>query len=64
MVWVTNETGLHITFARVINFTPFNSHTMPFFKKCNILKFADIINVGSCIFINNCFSNDPFSIFH
>ena len=27
-----------------------------FFKNCNILKFADIINVESCIFVNNCFN--------
>ena len=32
-----------------MNFAPFNAHTTPFFKNCNILKFADIINVESCI---------------
>ena len=41
---------------RFINFAPFNAHTEPFFKNCNILKFADIINVESCIFVNNCFN--------
>ena len=35
-----------------MNFTPFN-----------ILKFADTINVKSCISINNCFNKDSFSIF-
>ena len=39
-----------------MNFTPFNAHTEPFFKNYNILKFADIINVESCIFVNNCFN--------
>ena len=34
-----------------MNFAPFNAHTTTLFKSCNILKFADIINVESCIFI-------------
>ena len=46
-----------------MNFVPFNAHSTPLFKNCNILKFADIINVESCIFINNCFNRDSFSIF-
>ena len=32
---------------RIMNFAPFNAHTAPLFKNCNILKFADIINVES-----------------
>ena len=48
---------------RIMNFAPFNAHTTPLFKNCNILKFADIINVESCIFINNCFNKDSFSTF-
>ena len=47
-----------------MNFAPFNAHTTPLFKNCNILKFADTINVESCIFINNCFNKDSFSIFN
>ena len=47
-----------------MNFAPFNAHTKPWFKNCNILKFADIVNVESCIFINNCFNKDSFSIFN
>ena len=47
-----------------MNFASFNAHTTPLFKNCNILKFADIINVESCIFINNCFNRDSFSIFN
>ena len=34
------------------------------FKNCNVLKFADIINVESCIFTNNYFNKDSFSIFN
>ena len=50
--------------VRIMNFAPFNAHTATFFKNCNILNFADItINVESCIFINNCFNKDSFSIF-
>ena len=45
-----------------MNFALFNAHTAPLFKNCNSLKFADIINVESCIFINNCFSGNSFSI--
>ena len=41
-----------------MNFALFNAHTAPLFKNCNSLKFADIINVESCIFINNCFNRD------
>ena len=53
-----------------MNFSPFNAHTTPLFKNCNILIFsivmifADIINVESCIFVNNCFNKDSFSIFN
>ena len=49
---------------RIMNFASFNAHTTPLLKNCNILKFADIINVESCIFINNCFNRDSFSIFN
>ena len=36
------------------------------FKNCNILKFAGIINLESCVFINNCFkyNKDSFPIFN
>ena len=47
-----------------MNFVPFNAHTTPLFKNCNILEFADIRKVESCFFINNCFNKDPFSIFN
>ena len=46
---------------RIMNFALFNAHTTPLFKNCSILKFADIINVESCIFINNCFDKDSLS---
>ena len=45
-------------------FAPFNAHTTPLFKSCNILKFADIINVENCTFRSNCFNRDSFSIFN
>ena len=47
-----------------MNHAPFNVHTTNLFKNCNISKFTDIINVESCIFINNCFNKDSFSIFN
>ena len=43
-----------------MNFVAFNAHTTSLFKNCTILKFADIINVESCIFINNCFNKGSF----
>ena len=49
---------------RIMNFVPFNAHTTPLLKNCNVLNFADVINVESCIFINNCFNRDSFSIFN
>ena len=49
---------------RIMNFAPFNAHTTLLFKNCNILKLADVINVESCIFINNYFNRDFFSIFN
>ena len=49
---------------RIMNFESFNAHITSLFKNCNILKVADIINVESCIFINNCFNQDSFSIFN
>ena len=45
-------------------FAPFNAHATPLFKNCNILKFANIIQIESFIFINNCFNKDSFSIFN
>ena len=47
-----------------MNFAPFNAHTTPLFKNCNILKFADTISVESCVFINNCFNKDSFTTFN
>ena len=47
-----------------MNLAPFNTHTTLLSKNCNILKFADIINVESFIFINNCFNRDSFSIYN
>ena len=47
-----------------MNFVLLNAHTTPLLKNCNILKFADIINVESYIFINNCFNKDYFSVFN
>ena len=47
-----------------MNFVPFNAHTTPLFENCNILKFADIVNVQSCIFINKYFKKDYFLIFN
>ena len=53
-----------------MDFSPFNAHTTPLFKNCNILIFsivmifADIINVESWIFVNNCFNKDSLSIFN
>ena len=44
-----------------MNSPPFNAHTTPLFKYCNILKFADTINVESCVFLNNCFYKDSFN---
>ena len=49
---------------KIMNFAPFNAHTTLLFKNCNILKFADIIYVESCIFINNCFNRDSFLIYN
>ena len=54
---------LHDKALRTINFPPFNTHTSPSFKICNILKFIDIANAECCIFVNNCFNRDSFSIF-
>ena len=42
-----------------MDITPFNAK-----KNCNILKFDNIINVESCIFISNCFKRDSFQIFN
>ena len=47
-----------------MNFVPFNAHTTPLLKNCNVLNFADVINVESCIFINNWFNRDSFSNFN
>ena len=46
-----------------MNFAPFNAHTTRLFKNRNILKFVDIINIESYIFINNRFNKDSFSVF-
>ena len=47
-----------------MNFAPFNAHITPLYKNCNILKFTDIINVESCVFVNNWFNKNSFSIFN
>ena len=49
---------------RFTNFAPFDAHTTPLPENFNILKFVDIINIESRIFIKNCFNKDSFSIFN
>ena len=49
---------------RITHFAPFNAHATPLSKNFNILKFADIINNESCIFIKNYFNESSFSIFN
>ena len=49
---------------RMMNFAIFNAHATPLFKNCNVLKFSDLTNVESCVFINNCFNKDSFSLFN
>ena len=46
-----------------MHFATSNAHTTPLFYNSRILKFADIIHTESCVFINNCFNKDSFSIF-
>ena len=46
-----------------MNFACFNARTRSLLKKRNILKFVDIINVESYIFINNYFNKDSFLSF-
>ena len=45
-----------------MNFVLFNTYTKALFKNSNVSNFSDIINFESCIFINNYFDMDPFSI--
>ena len=40
---------------RIMNFAPLNAHTTPLFKNCNILKFADTINVEKLYFNKSLF---------
>ena len=46
----------------LMNFVRFNAHTTPLVKNVYILKFSDIKNVESYIFINNCFNKDSLLI--
>ena len=48
---------------RIMHFVQFNSHTSSLFYNSNILKFIDIIYIGNCVFINNCFNKDSFAVF-
>ena len=50
---------------KIINFAPFNAYTSPLSKTCNILKFTNIVNVESCIFVNARipYNKSSFSIF-
>ena len=48
---------------KIMHFAQFNSHTLPSFYNSNKLKFIDIIYTESCVFINNCFNEDSFTIF-
>ena len=47
-----------------MNFAPFCTFSYTFVQNCNSLNFAVMINVESCIFINNCFNRGSFSIFN
>ena len=50
--------------STIMNFAHFNTYTAPLFKNFNILKFANTINIQSCIFIKNYFNKISFSIFN
>ena len=43
---------------RIMSFTPFDSHSLPYFQDCNIFKFCDVVNIEACNFINNCFNSN------
>ena len=43
---------------RIMGFTPFNSHSLPYFQDYNIFKFCDVVNIEVCTFINNCFNSN------
>ena len=48
---------------RIMLLAPFYAHNAHLFKNCNILQYIDIINIKSCVFVNKCLKNNPFSIF-
>ena len=46
-----------------MTFTLFNARTAPLLKNYNIFKHIDIVNTGSCVFLNKYLNNNSFSIF-
>ena len=40
--------------VRIINNTPYNEHSDPLFKKCNILKVTDLYKYQACLFYFKC----------
>ena len=48
---------------RIICFAKFNIHTTHLFRRIKIIRFADLVSVENCIFINKCFSCKSCSVF-
>ena len=49
--------------VHIICFAKFNDHTTQPFCKMKIIKFADLVSIENCIFINKCFSYKSYSAF-
>ena len=49
--------------VKIINFPPFHAHSSAYFHGRNILNFCNIVNIEAYFLINNCFSNNSFSVF-
>ena len=54
---------LQKTAIRILHSAAYRDHTSPLFHRSKVLKFVDIVSLENCIFVNQCFNDEAFSLF-
>ena len=47
---------------RILHSAAYRDHTAPVFHRHKVLRFADLVSLENCIFVNKCFNGEAFSL--
>ena len=48
---------------RTLHSASYRDHTCSLFHRYKVLKFAELVSLENCIFVNKCFNDEAFSLF-